>query len=157
MNKLLYLLLITSLSADISFDIDESLYKDVEDKADAEFKEVTKRQLKIVKKIVTGIIPPNYTYPNNYSNLSSKSQDRDFTSNQNSSKRKQKNISKGIKHIKNNGKIGGVATYLIVCKSGKSTVIKKLKGSWYTGFLGFMGHKFDNWSKVEVGEYICKN
>ncbi len=72
-----------------------------------------------------------------------------------SSTKKRKKEPRGLKDIKNNGNIGGNPSFIATCKSGSTTVLKRVNGSWYTGFLGNMGHKFDAWPKHKVGKYIC--
>ena len=62
----------------------------------------------------------------------------------------------GVNKIRSNGNISGVPSYQVTCSSGKTVIIYKKDGTWYTGGLGHMGHKYDSWSRDEVAEYICK-
>ncbi len=56
MNKILLLFVTAYLSADMSFSIDESLYKDVEKKADKNFEKVIEGQRNAVKRTLKKLI-----------------------------------------------------------------------------------------------------
>jgi hypothetical protein len=61
----------------------------------------------------------------------------------------------GVNNIKSNGKISGVASYLVQCSSGSDYVIYKKNGTWYRGGSGHMGNKYNSWSKSDVANYLC--
>ena len=63
--------------------------------------------------------------------------------------------SAGVSKIRSNGNISGVPSYQVTCTSGKTVIIYKKSGTWYTGGLGHMGHKFDSWSREDVAGYLC--
>jgi len=62
----------------------------------------------------------------------------------------------GVSRIVSNGNISGVPSYQVTCSSGKTVIIYKKNGTWYTGGLGHMGHKYDSWSRDDVASYVCK-
>lgn len=62
----------------------------------------------------------------------------------------------GVSGIKSNGNIGGSPSYQVTCTSGKTVIIYKSNGTWYTGGLGHMGNKYDSWSTDQVAEFVCR-
>jgi len=62
----------------------------------------------------------------------------------------------GVSRIVSNGNISGVPSWQVTCSSGSTHIIYKKNGTWYTGGLGHMGHKYDSWSRDDVAEYVCK-
>jgi len=61
----------------------------------------------------------------------------------------------GVSGVRSNGKISGVPSYQVECSSGKTVIIYKKNGTWYTGGSGHMGHRYDSWSTSEVAEQVC--
>ena len=61
----------------------------------------------------------------------------------------------GVKKIVYNQEISGVPSYSVYCTSGSVVVIYKKNGTWSTGGLGAMGHKYDSWSREQIAEYVC--
>ena len=57
--------------------------------------------------------------------------------------------------IQNNGYVNGVPSVTVTCTNGQQVVIYKKNGTWYTGGLGHMGHKYDDWSMNRVANYVC--
>ena len=62
----------------------------------------------------------------------------------------------GVSGIRSNGNISGVPSYQVQCSSGKTVIIYKKNGTWYTGGSGHMGHRYDSWSTNDVAEYVCR-
>ena len=62
----------------------------------------------------------------------------------------------GVSGINSNGRISGVPSYQVQCTSGRTVIIYKKNGTWYTGGSGHMGHRYDSWSTNDVAEYVCK-
>ncbi|WP_457743954.1 hypothetical protein [Sulfurimonas sp.] len=62
----------------------------------------------------------------------------------------------GVSRIVSNGNISSVPSWQVTCSSDKTVIIYKKNGTWYTGGLGHMGHKYDSWSRDEVAEYVCR-
>ena len=62
----------------------------------------------------------------------------------------------GVSGINSNGSISGVPSYQVQCSSGRTVIIYKKNGTWYTGGSGHMGHRYDSWSTNDVAEYVCK-
>ena len=60
-----------------------------------------------------------------------------------------------VSRIASNGSIGGVPSWQVSCSPGGTAIIYKKGGTWYTGGLGHMGHKYDSWSRDEVANYVC--
>ncbi len=93
----------------------------------------------------------NYTSSASSSSTSNHASSSNRTHHSSSSSTKQ-----GVKRFVNNGKISGAQSWSVRCYSSKSVVIYKKNGTWYTGGLGHMGHKFDSWSRDRVGNYLCR-
>jgi len=62
----------------------------------------------------------------------------------------------GVKNIRSNGNISVVPSYLVECSSGSDYIIYKKNGTWFRGDIGHMGDKYNDWTKEEVAEYVCK-
>lgn len=62
----------------------------------------------------------------------------------------------GVSNIDSNGRIDGNPSYRVTCTSGKTVIIYKRSGTWYTGGLGQMGRKYDSWSTSDVASYLCR-
>jgi hypothetical protein len=62
----------------------------------------------------------------------------------------------GVSKIRSNGNISGVPSYQVQCTSGKTVIIYKKNGTWYTGGSGHMGNKYNSWSRSEIADYVCK-
>lgn len=62
----------------------------------------------------------------------------------------------GVSGIRSNGNISGVPSYEVTCSSGNTVIIYKKNGTWYTGGMGHMGHKYDSWSTNNVANSVCK-
>ena len=62
----------------------------------------------------------------------------------------------GVSKIRSNGNISGVPSYQVTCSSGETHIIYKKNGTWYTGGLGHMGHRYDAWSTQEVASFLCR-
>jgi hypothetical protein len=62
----------------------------------------------------------------------------------------------GVSRIVSNGNISGVPSWQVTCSSGSTHIIYKKNGTWYTGGLGHMGHKYDSWSRDDVANFVCK-
>ena len=61
-----------------------------------------------------------------------------------------------VSDVRSNGNISGVPSYQVQCSSGRTVIIYKKNGTWYTGGSGHMGHRYDSWSTNEVADYVCK-
>ena len=62
----------------------------------------------------------------------------------------------GVSGVRSNGNISGVPSYQVQCSSGRTVVIYKKNGTWYTGGSGHMGHRYDSWSTNDVAQQVCK-
>jgi hypothetical protein len=62
----------------------------------------------------------------------------------------------GVSKVISNGNISGVPSWQVTCSSSKTVIIYKKNGTWYSGGLGHMGHKYDSWSRDDVANYVCK-
>lgn len=64
--------------------------------------------------------------------------------------------SRGVERISDNGKLSGVPSHLVRCRSGGTHAVYYKNGTWYHGVLMGMGSKFDSWSVGQLGDYLCK-
>jgi hypothetical protein len=62
----------------------------------------------------------------------------------------------GVSGVRSNGSISGVPSYQVQCSSGRTVIIYKKNGTWYTGGSGHMGHKYDSWSTNDVAQTVCR-
>jgi len=62
----------------------------------------------------------------------------------------------GVSGVRSNGHISGVPSYQVQCSSGRTVIIYKKGGTWFTGGSGHMGHKYDSWSTNDVAEAVCR-
>ena len=64
--------------------------------------------------------------------------------------------SRGVEKITDNGKLSGVPSHLVQCRSGSSHAVYYKNGTWYHGLWMGMGSKFNSWSIGQLAEYMCK-
>ncbi len=64
--------------------------------------------------------------------------------------------SRGVERITDNGKLSGVPSHRVQCRSGSSHIVYYKNGTWYHGLLMGMGSKFDSWSVGQLAEHLCK-
>jgi len=64
--------------------------------------------------------------------------------------------SRGVERITDNGKLSGVPSHRVQCRSGGSHVIYYKNGTWYHGSWMGMGSKYDSWSVGQLAEHLCK-
>ena len=62
----------------------------------------------------------------------------------------------GVNGIRSNGHISGVPSYQVQCSSGRTVIIYKKNGTWYTGGSGHMGNKYNSLSTNDVAEVVCR-
>jgi len=128
------------------------------------------RSLTKPKSFVNGVYNKGVKLINNFANnsigeyksysgssSSSSSSSANNTSNKNNrSANSAGNAYAGVSGIRSNGNISGVPSYQVQCSSGRTVIIYKKNGTWYTGGSGHMGHRYDSWSTNEVADYVCK-
>lgn len=64
--------------------------------------------------------------------------------------------SRGVERITDNGRLSGVPSHRVQCRSGSSHIVYYKNGTWYHGSLMGMGSKFDSWSVGQLAEHLCK-
>jgi len=64
--------------------------------------------------------------------------------------------SRGVERVTDNGKLSGVPSHRVQCRSGSSHIVYYKNGTWYHGVLMGMGSKFDSWSVGQLAEHLCK-
>lgn len=104
-------------------------------------------------------VPPQERQHYNFDSQDTVQEDSVQNSHTNSSSSQTKTVKKTrrtVKLIQTNGKILGVPSFLVDCSAASDVVIYYRNGTWHTGGLGHMGHKYDNWSKEEVANYLCR-
>ncbi|MEH6595604.1 MAG: hypothetical protein V7736_08650 [Colwellia polaris] len=111
-------------------------------------------------KYATLIYPePSQIGTNSYSDAPSRSSSSTSTassSNTSNSTSKSPTNKREIKRIVSNGRVSNVPSFRVECTGGSDHVIYHKNGTWYHGFLGKMGNKFNTWNKERVGAYLCK-
>lgn len=63
---------------------------------------------------------------------------------------------RGVERITDNGKLSGVPSHRVQCRSGSSHIIYYKNGTWWHGLYGHTGNELNSWSAGQVGEHFCK-